>query len=733
MQITLANFQREAIRRLMDAMAGGQQNIVLKSCTGSGKTIILTHFMDAYCKEHERVVFIWLTPGKGNLEEQSKEKMDRYIHGSQTKRLSDVMSEGFAENDACFINWEKLTKKGNHALKDSERTSFLEHIGRALEEGLSFVIIVDESHQHDTIKAGDIMSFFQAGKIIRCSATPKKFKNAELIEIPEEEVIAEGLIKKVLVINEDFAQNISVESQTGYLLGRALEKQQQLHAEFLRRGSSIHPLIIVQIPNRSDILEDEVERYFEAKGLTYENGQLAIWLSNRKQNLEGIEEPDAKPAAVIIKQAVATGWDCPRAHILVKLRDNMSETFEIQTIGRIRRMPEAKHYGCDLLDSCYLYTMDEKFTEGVRMHLGKNALDAMKLYAKPLNYDFVLKSEQKTSVPIARDGNQALRAVRAWFQKEYGTDDNISENRTRLEAGGYIFDANIRSYTISGKVITLDEAIDAQREGMNVITIDVPLDTHKHGRDYHHHVAEIGRKVGLTYSQMNKIVRRLFDANSRDSQKILLLATREVYAFVLNNIERLKYAVRHAMAEIMLQPMLQANAKTIVDFTIPKTCMFTYDSTAKVQEELGKNVYKGYLSSAEPRSASEKDFELFCEERKSVDWFYKNGDKGAEYFSIVYEDNFGKQRSFYPDYIVSVRGELWIIETKGGFDRTGKSEDIDIFSPRKFEVLKTYLTGHELRGGFVRMDKKSRNLCICMERYHDNIESDEWKVLREVF
>lgn len=733
MQIRLANFQREAVRRLLDAMAGGTQNIVLKSCTGSGKTIILTHFMDAYCREHGKTVFIWLTPGKGNLEEQSKGKMDRYIHGSHTKLLSDVMSEGFAENDACFINWEKLTKKDNNALKETERTNFLEHIAHALEEGLSFVIIVDESHQHDTIKAGDIMDFFRAGKIIRCSATPKKYKGAELIEIPEEDVIAEGLIKKVLIINEDFAQNISVESQTGYLLDKALEKQRQIHAEFLRRGSGIHPLIIVQIPNRADILEDEVERYFEAKGLTYENGRLAIWLSGRKQNLEGIEEPDAKPAAVIIKQAVATGWDCPRAHILVKLRDNMSETFEIQTIGRIRRMPEARHYENDLLDSCYLYTMDEKFTEGVRTHLGKNALDAMKLYVKPLNYEFVLKSEQKTSVPITRDAAQALRAVREWFQKEYGTDAGISENRTRLEANGYIFDSNIRNYTISGRVITLEEAIDAQREGMNVITIDVPLDTHKHGRDYHHHVAEIGRKVGLSYSQMNTIVRRLFDVNSRDTHKILLLTTREVYAFVLNNIERLKYAVRHAMAEIMRQPMLQANAKTIVDFTIPKTCMFTYDGTAKVQEELTKNVYKGYLSSAEPRSASEKDFELFCQDCRTVDWFYKNGDKGAEYFAIVYEDNFGKQRSFYPDYIVSVRGELWIIETKGGFDRTGKSEDIDIFSPRKFEVLSRYLAVHGLKGGFVRMDKKSRNLCICMERYQDSIESDDWKILKEVF
>ncbi len=98
---------------------------------------------------------------------------------------------------------------------------------------------------------------------------------------------------------------------------------------------------------------------------------------------------------------------------------------------------------------------------------------------------------------------------------------------------------------------------------------------------------------------------------------------------------------------------------------------------------MAKNVYRGYLSSAEVRSASEKKFEKFCETCPAIEWIYKNGDKGAEYLSIVYEDSFEKQKSFYPDYVISKSGEIWIIETKGGFDRTGKSEDIDIFSPRK--------------------------------------------------
>lgn len=429
MNITLANFQIKAIADLTAAMEQPNRDIILKSCTGSGKTIILTSFMDEYFKSNHNTVFIWLTPGKGNLEEQSKEKMNRYIHGSQTKLLSDIMTSGFEENDACFINWEKLTKKGNNALKDSERTNFIEHIRNALDDGLNFKIIVDESHQNDTIKADDIIELFHSDKIIRCSATPKNYKNAIMIDIPEEDVIAEGLIKKLLIINENFEQHINVDDQITYLLDKAIDKQLELHSEYIKQKAEINPLIIVQIPNKSDALLNRVEEYFESKGITYENNLLAVWLSDKKQNLKDIEEPNAESIAVIIKQAVATGWDCPRAQILVKLRDNMSETFEIQTIGRIRRMPEAKHYENDLLDSCYLYTLDEKFTESVKLSFGKGALDAYKVFLKPEYRSFTVISEYKTEIPYPRDAKLSLKVIYQHFEKKYHITNNTIKTK----------------------------------------------------------------------------------------------------------------------------------------------------------------------------------------------------------------------------------------------------------------------------------------------------------------
>ena len=724
----LKEFQLAAVKSLFEAMDKPARDIILKSPTGSGKTIILTYFMHQYIQSFPKTVFVWLTPGKGNLEEQSKAKMDKYIHASQTKLLSDVMTSGFEENDSCFINWEKLTKKGNNALKDSERTNFIEHIQHALNDGIRFIIIVDESHQNNTIKADEIIQYFHTDKIIRCSATPKGIAKAEIIEIPEEDVIAAGLIKKMLVINQDFPQTIETDDQTAFLLEKALLKQRELRAAFLQNDTDINPLIVIQIPNKSETLQDGVERYLETQGLTYENGQLAVWLSDQHENLEGIDKPNAVSSAVIIKQAVATGWDCPRAHILVKLRDNMDETFEIQTIGRIRRMPEAKHYQSDLLDSCYLYTLDEKFTAGVKLALDKGALNACTLFLKNEHKDVMLISEQRTMITSTRNPQKALQAVVSYAQKDLGVGTDKTENRTRLQTAGYELSENIVKHTLSGETATLDFAA----ADMNTIAVTEKLNTHKHGRDYHHEIGKIGMEIGMEYSYMNTIIRKLFDKNFKYSRKILALEPREVYAFVLNNADRLRHLVREAMAYELAQLQLEIKQKSYYEFRIPQSCLFTYNGDAKTQLIMKKNVYQNYLSSAAPRSVPEVKFEKFCERSDSVEWWYKNGDKGNEYFSIVYVDNSNRQKLFYPDYIISVNGELWIIETKGGFDRSGNSQDIDLYTPKKFGVLKAYLDEHGLKGGIVRNDATTDELCICIDHYSEDIGSDDWQVLESV-
>ena len=303
------------------------------------------------------------------------------------------------------------------------------------------------------------------------------------------------------------------------------------------------------------------------------------------------------------------------------------ETFEIQTIGRIRRMPEAHHYGKDLLDSCYLYTFDEKFTAGVKLSLGKGALEAVTLFLKNEYKNFTLTSEQRTMVTDHRNPKKALLSVAKYFEETFKTGTNKAENQARLQAAGFEFSADILRHTFSGETATLDFA----SADMNTIVITEKLNTHDHGHMYHQKVGKIGMEIGMEYSYMNTIIRKLFDRNFTYSRKILAMEPREVYAFVINNADLLRHTVREAMAAELQQLTLDISQVSKVPFHIPQSCLFTYDGTAKTQLEMKKNVYQGYLSSAEVRSSSERKFEKFCEKCDTVNWVYKNGDKGNEY------------------------------------------------------------------------------------------------------
>lgn len=407
----------------------------------------------------------------------------------------------------------------------------------------------------------------------------------------------------------------------------------------------------------------------------------------------------------------------------------MDETFEVQTIGRIRRMPEAKHYEHDVLDSCYLYTFDGKFTQGVKMTLGKSALEAKTLFLKNEYKKFTITKEQRTMITDLRDPRRACSSIAKYYKSEYSLTGDKKQNQIRLESAGYVFSDKIVRYTLSGNVVVLSELSDSDK--LNVIKFEEPLNTHTHGREHHNRIGRIGLEIGIEYQFINTIIGKLFGDKYDYREKLLALHTRDLYAFVINNFDLLRRAFREAMAMQLAQGAISIDRVSEKPFYIPQSTLFTYDLQSKVQTESEKNVYQGYLLSAEPRSSSERKFEKFCENCSAVDWIYKNGDKGDEYFSIVYLDNGNRQKLFYPDYIISVHGETWIIETKGGFTKSGDSEDIDIFSPKKFEVLKSYLTKHGLKGGFVRYDKQSEELCICTENYNDDIHSNAWTLLNK--
>lgn len=730
--IDLFDFQEKAVIKLLDLVtdSSSKQIITVKSPTGSGKTIILIDFIEEYLtKVNSKTAFIWFCPGKGDLEEQSRQKMCKFAPHRYTQNLLDSLQNGFEAESTTFINWELVTRKGNISIRDSERKNLFDRIADAHRAGIEFIIIIDEEHSNNTDKAKIIIDAFSAKNIIRVSATAMENKSCEYFEIDEVDVIGEGLITKALYVNEGLATGMKVDDDYDCLLDLADRKRKCIATRYKELGKAIRPLVLIQFPNGQPATIYAVEKKLESMGYTYDNGMVSIWMSEDKRDLpDNLIENDATPVFLLMKQAISTGWDCPRAKILVKLREGMSENFAIQTIGRIRRMPEAKHYEDDLLDFCYVYTFDTTYKAGLLSSIDK-AYETRRLFLKDKCKIFTIEKQVRDLDFDGLGEREVLIKIHEALVKKYNLQSDKKMNKMLLSDAGYIFGTDIYGQALQGEFVRTV----ALAESHNYITTHKRVNTHKHGIQLMHSIDAIKSAIGMAQNKVKTILERLFRKGGNPAKKLIALETAEFYAFVINNQHKLKEEFRAITAQMAVQMTFTLQPKKS-SFRIPEQDFFKYDPSVKYEEEYLSNAYQEYTSgfaTSVVRSVCEMLFEQYCERRDDIAWVYKNGDTGQQYFSIVYIDGIHKQWLFYVDYIVMKKdGTVWIIETKGG-ETKGKNKNIDNQIENKFNAFKAYAVGKEIRWGFVR--DKDNQLYINNTEFVMDMADNHWVLLDQEF
>ena len=724
-------FQTQCVEVLIEknVETTSKQVITVKAPTGAGKTIILIKYVDEFLKNTAgNTAFVWLCPGKGNLEEQSKARMEEVTPHIDTRNLMYSMMAGFEPGSVTFINWELVTKRGNTALKDSERSNLFEKIAEAHKDGTEFVVIIDEEHLNNTKKADDVINAFVAKNIIRVSATANKVPHQEYYEISEEDVINAGLITKAIYVNEGVDDSKEIQDDYEYLLDLADEKRKAIAKAYEKEDVNVRPLVLIQFPMGQPETIKAVEEKLAGMGYTYDNGMVNIWMSDEKIVSDDLTDLNGSPSFLLMKQAISTGWDCPRAKILVKLREGGSEDFQIQTIGRIRRMPEGKHYGMNILDYCYIYTLDTQYKIGLLSSLDK-AYQVRRLFLRDEAKGFTLTKEMRDLDFDGLGERETLEKVYDYFKKSYklGSDKNI--NRENLEACGYDFSHEIDSKILQGVFRTTESL--AQGSTDNRIKVKTTVNTHTHGIYLLHSVDEIKKVTGMQSQKVKNILRRMFSKGKKKKYKLIELENSDFYAFVINNVKQLKIDFKKVTSQMGGTQLSLKLEPKVTQFCIPEMEVYKF-SEVKHRTLMRMNAYREYTNefvTDKTRSLPERLFERYCENNDKVEWVYKNGDTGQQYLSIVYMDGISKQWLFYPDYIVHLKdGTDWIIETKGG-ESSGHSKNIDMQIENKFIAFKQYAKKYNLHWGFVRdIDEE---LFINNTEYVEDMSDDSWKPLEE--
>ena len=706
----LYDFQTKHEESLLNKCADHEE-MILCAPTGSGKTVLVCKFIDDYLDENPNTVFLWLCPGAGGLHKQSEESFAETTSGIPYGDVYGFITEPDPRGHVFFINWDKINKKSNVVLREGEHKDLMTKVLSCHNSGIDIFMLIDEEHKYrDT--ANEYIANIQPKHVLRISATPiSQGDHVEMVK--DDEVIAAGLIATGIAINEGVSRAIQENNNLDddiRLLDLADKKRKEIQAEYDRLGLRIRPLVLIQFPNGSEEWIQRVKEALADMGYGENSGLVASWFSgNHPANPEEIKKLDGQYAFLLFKQAIATGWDCPRAKILVKLREGGTERFNIQTVGRIRRMPLREHYDIDLIDNCYLYTLDSQFTEGLTSGLS-DSFYTYQYRRKPTAPNIQLTKETLNgSDRFAVNPEAVVKVVRAAMLKDCDLDkDGRLDKHEMAVSKGYVFGTKLKTTAIEGVARTTHDMMKLN----TIFGGEHQINNHDDGFIIRDAKRRIARAIGVDENISNNALRILF--GPEDMQMSLLseeeqafehenkllsdMTLREYNAFLVNNRDKL-IEVFSTISETEIGDIKETDV-LVSDWGIPPYQYYKQHKKMAATAIMKKNVFDNYGNNiliAPNRTVTEVEFERWCEGYDAVKHIYKNGDKGDEYFSIIYRKAF-RRSNFYPDYIIQLEnGDVWVIEAKGGMTADGSSNNIDGYAEKKFEALKAYA---ERVGGF---------------------------------
>lgn len=765
-------YQQKAVENLINmaieqlGLSGQRRTIVFKAPTGSGKTVMASEMLtrlnqelperaDSPCKE---LAYIWIAPNK--LHEQSYFKMKNYF--TENCALRPVYYEGLDHSahgyikpgEILFVNWESINKDSNVIVRENENSSSLYEITRRTQEDndIPIVVIIDEEHKmasSSAEKAEKVLANINAKVEIRISATPdpKRRFNA-YYEVPRDKVIAEEMIKERIVLNPALDFNDPQRSLNQHLIWLALQKRKELAEAYgttLEKGESgkINPLLLIQLPNDNSEkltaeetkIKDEIIDTLATYGITTSNGKLAIWLSGEKtDNLEVIDKPNDSTEVLLFKQAIALGWDCPRAAVLLIFRKIESFQFSAQVVGRILRMPEQKYYTDSRLNQGYVYT-----------NLSK---DIIEIYSEDIDYfaknekakrregiqNIKLNSEysERFSLDRNRLGSDFKDVLKNTFMSEWEletghkslfTKDTIfGEGNSSDETTSILNEScQNRWKTISEQGIDF-EVINISTEIIKDLAITGETGTKiaKSKAQYINNISDLTmmylalckKLLGNGYEQrsvktlggaLKEVMAELFEVDEIETMKIVL--SNDNGHRNMPKFERLISKAIETYTEILRKRKAEAKSRAYkqYEWEVPEERTYPLDCHIK-RSEINYHALLPFMEySGLNASNQEHDFASFLEANSNaIDWWYKNGDKGKAHYAISYTNSLGEKALFYVDFIIRMKnGEILLFDTK-----TKRS---DVEAPYKHNALLKYMQEPEnrckrLRGGIIIAD-----------------------------
>lgn len=687
----LKDYQNQAVGRLfakaseslryVNPKSDDREVIVFKAPTGSGKTIMMAEFLSQLTQDDEfadRLAFVWAAPRQ--LHTQSREKLTTYFaNTTNSLRCSEFNGLENLQINSCevlFLNWESINRtKKNLLMKENERDH---NLGTVIDNTLAaeriIVLIIDECHHSAKTKtAQGLIADLKPTLTIEVSATPPALtNNAELVRVRNQQVIAEGMIKKEMIINAGFttaldgdnAKDKLANGTNAFVLKTALKKRNELADAFVSKNCNINPLLLIQLPNADEgeeKIKEDVAKQLKRENITVENGKLSIYLSEGKENLENVARNDCEVEVMLFKQGIALGWDCPRAQIMVLFRETKKIESAVQTLGRIMRMPEPHigHYENEELNIAYVFSnMSEMklFTEVADDYVRIQSSERVKTYREiNLHSCYHLRNYDATRLNAKYKELFLLAAGGLTF-----ADNKKAVGAIKLDA------CDVDRKLIGDKllsVLSTNEKIKGEVPIMHLNHSELQLYFDEFIKDH----LSVG-KFQYDKDSVAMVRGAIYDFFEKQFQMTEYLAFAKIAKLVPNENNRDFFinAMREAVAKYLkTYASTTIKGEVKVTWEVPNSAHYDDGYQQCKAGKCKKSVMQPFYY--QKLFKPEEEFIKLLEKSGSVKWWYKNSDRGKEHFAVPYNKN-ENPHLFYVDFVVQfTNGKVGLFDTKSGF------------------------------------------------------------------
>lgn len=641
--------------------------------------------------------------------------------------------------DAYGSPWQSAEEA--RAQKGSIVKSSLGNVMRLLRP----MVVIDEGHHAYSENALSTLDGFNPCFMLELSATPRvasaKGRGSNiLVDVRGTDLDEAEMIK--LPIHVEVRRWADWQACLAASLHQLDALQREAEALQAETARYIRPILLVQVERTGADMRDagfihaeDAKAYLLQLGLN--ERQIAIKTSEKDElkQPENIDlmSPQCEIRAIITKQALQEGWDCPFAYVLSALAAGRNPAAMTQLVGRILRQPQVTKTGREALDACYVQCLDAKTSDVVKSIKQSLEGEGMGDLAVVVYGDATATEKTERRIPLKRRAE--LAALRIFVPKV--TWAEAGEARRELVYESDVL-ARLDWAALNVDALATAWAPDLQLGGAQHLTIDLSiLSRHAHAQQTQdaaqaetldrsrmvRSLLDLAPNAWLVWDWVNQVVKRLTKQGMTESvlARSVSSLTERLRIDIEKERDRLAQGVFNRLVdEGSVQFSLRADA---TDYELPDSGELLLASQPPVlQRADARAVEKSLLEPAlltPDMNELEVAFAGYLDQKAALRWWHRN----------VARTQYGlqgwKRHKVYPDFVFGVVNQngqtrTVVMETKGlqfeGNSDTGYKQAL------LARLTQAFKDERFARAGELKLEGQDRTEVVC-----DLVFEAEWR------